>query len=280
MPYWVTTLADAGPGSLRESAAGTAPKWIRFRLSGDLRLVAPLAVGSNTTIDGRGARVRITGHGLVIDGQSNVIVENLLFEDGVGDAVHVVNAARQIWIDHCSFARWGDGLIDITRRSTAVTVSWSRFAEHDKVLLIGASPAHSGDRVMRVTLHHNHFARTEERHPRLRFGKVHTYNNYYDQWGSYGAASSMFGELFSEANVYEAGWHRAAVITRAGDDPAQGYVRSVDDLALGWARIAVREPERVFDPRAYYAAAVEPADDGLRVAVRRGAGWREVLTPP
>jgi len=38
----------------------------------------------------RASRGPITGRGLVIDGQSNVIVENLIFADGEDDAVHVV----------------------------------------------------------------------------------------------------------------------------------------------------------------------------------------------
>jgi pectate lyase len=145
-------------------------------------------------------------------------------------------------------------------------------------MLLSASPQAAGDRVMRVTLHHNYFRRTDERHPRLRFGKVHAYNNLYEAWRSYGAAASMYGELFSQANVFDAWWfHREAIVAHKGRDPAPGYVRSVDDLVTGGARIEVREPERVFDPMAYYpTTGVEPADDRLRAAVRAGAGWREV----
>jgi len=274
---WVTTLADAGPGSLRSAAEDTSRRWIRFRVSGTLPLLTPITVASDKTIDGRGAKVTITGRGLVIDGQSNVIVENLLFADGEDDALHVVNGARNLWIDHCSLSHWSDGLIDITRASTDITVSWCRFSHHDKVLLIGASPAESGDAVMRVTLHHNHFERTTERHPRLRFGKVHAYNNYYEAWGSYGAASSMLGELLSQANIYQAGWDKDAIITRSGRDPEEGYARSVGDLALGGARIVEREPEHVFDPSRFYASArVAPADETLKEQIRREAGWRDV----
>jgi pectate lyase len=279
--YWVTTLADAGEGSLRAGAEGPAPRWIRFRAAGELRLAAPIAVGSNKTIDGRGARVVITGHGLTIDGSANVIVENLVFRDGVDDALQIINAAHDVWVDHSSFSRWGDGLIDITRASTDVTVSWCRFSEQDKVILLSASPEQERDAAIRVTLHHNHFARTVERHPRLRFGKVHAYNNYYEAWGSYGAAASMFGEILSQANVYEAGWDKDALLTQAGRDPAGGYARSVGDLGLNGARIHEREPGRVFDPGRYYGSAVvEPAGEALVRAVVRGAGWREVRVAP
>lgn len=277
---WVTSLAASGPGTLAEAVTGDAPRWIRFRVSGEIRLPAPLEVGANKTLDGRGARVAIAGHGLVVAGRRNVVVENLVFRDGVGDALHLVDGAADVWVDHSSFSRFGDGLVDVTRGATDVTVSWCRFSEHDKVMLVGASPEHEGDREMRVTLHHNHFDRTEERHPRLRFGKVHAYNNYYEAWGSYGAAASMLGELASEANVYQAGWDRDAIITRSGRDPAAGYARSVGDLLLDGARVHEREPARVFDPQRFYDVAVEPADEGLLRRVSRGAGWRDVRMPP
>jgi pectate lyase len=279
-PAWVTSLADAGPGTLRELAAGDAPRWIRFGVSGPLRLASPLAVGANKTIDGRGARVLVTRHGLVVAGVTDVVIANLLFADGAGDALHVTEGAARVWIHHCSFARWEDGCIDVTRAATDVTVSWCRFTEHEKVLLVGASPAQRGDVVMRVTLHHNYFARTAERHPRLRFGKVHAYNNYHERWRAYGAAASMEGELRSEANVYEAAGDPDAVLVQAGRDPAPGFVRSIGDLALGGARIIEREPARVFDPSAWYASAVvEPADASLRARVAAGAGWRDGRRP-
>lgn len=275
--YWVTHLEDAGEGSLRRGAASQGPRWIRFAVSGDLDLGSPLTITSNLTIDGRGAKIRIRRFGFVIDGHSNVIIENLIFEDGEDDAIRMVNGARRLWIDHCSFARWKDGQIDITRAATDVTVSWSRFSDQDKVMLISAGPDAVADRDIRVTLHHNYFNRTVERHPRLRFGKVHAYNNYYYAWRSYGAAASMFGELLSQANIFDAGWDKEALLTRAGRDPEHGFIRSVGDRALHGARLDEREPARVFDPAAYYSSAVvEPADECLRARVRDRAGWRDV----
>ncbi len=73
-----------------------------------------------------------------------------------------------------------DGLLDITNASDFVTVSWNRFVNHDKVMLIGSSDSATADRgKLRVTLHHNLFEDVGQRVARVRFGQVHIYNNYY-----------------------------------------------------------------------------------------------------
>jgi pectate lyase len=188
-----------------------------------------------------------------------------------------VNGTRNGSLDHCSLSGWGDGLVDITRGSTDITVSWCRFADHDKVMLIGAGPHSIEDRDIRVTLHHDLFLGTEQRHPRLRFGKVHAYNNVLVDWGSYGMASTTAGELLSEANVFVASRNAAAIITLAGKDTERGYVKSVGDDLENGAQMEEREPERVFDPTRYYPRpAIEKADDSLRKRVEVQAGWRKL----
>jgi pectate lyase len=73
-----------------------------------------------------------------------------------------------------------DGEVDITNASDLVTVSYNRFLDHDKVMLIGSSDSATADRnKLRVTMHHNLFDGVGQRGPRVRFGKVHVYNNYY-----------------------------------------------------------------------------------------------------
>lgn len=70
------------------------------------------------------------------------------------------------------------------------------FAMHDKTMLIGADSSHITDRCMRVTIHHCFFDGTRQRHPRVRFGRVHLYNNYTRNWGIYAVCASV------EAQVY------------------------------------------------------------------------------
>jgi pectate lyase len=59
-----------------------------------------------------------------------------------------------------------DGLLDTTNASDLVTVSWNRFVNHDKLMLIGSSDTAAADRnKLRVTLHHNLFANIGQRAP-------------------------------------------------------------------------------------------------------------------
>jgi pectate lyase len=179
-----------------------------------------IRVGSNTTIVGLGRDARIVGAWLDLRGSSstprtNIIIRNITFEDtydcfpewspgdgalGAWNALYDSISLRymdHVWIDHNTFqdretADGGeptyfgvhyerhDGLLDITNVSDLVTVSWNRFLDHDKLMLIGSSDGAIADRgKLRVTIHHNLFDNVGQRAPRVRFGQVHVYNNYY-----------------------------------------------------------------------------------------------------
>ncbi|CAN6836375.1 unnamed protein product [Brassica oleracea] len=58
-------------------------------------------------------------------------------------------------------------------------------------MLIGADPSHVDDRCIRVTVHHCFFDGTRQMQPRLRFGKVHLYNNYTRNWGIYAVCATV-----------------------------------------------------------------------------------------
>ncbi|MEV5547849.1 pectate lyase [Streptomyces sp. NPDC052309] len=174
-----------------------------------------LRIGSNTTIVGLGSGAVLKGAGLQVEDADNVIIRNLDIRDaydcfpvwqpnsgGLGDWKTAydniwLRGATHVWIDHVTLSDKGhpdekepthfarnylrhDGLLDITNGSDLVTVSWSRFADHDKAMLIGNSDSATGDRGrLRVTLHHNEFESIVQRAPRVRFGQVHVYNNRY-----------------------------------------------------------------------------------------------------
>lgn len=268
---WVTSLDDEGPGTLREALARPEPLWIRFAVSGTINLASRLDVTSFKTIDGRGADVTIAGRGLILAEVESVIIVGLRFADGDpsgnADAIQIRDGSHDIWVDHCSLTGWGDGLVDITRGATNVTVSWSRFSDQDKVMLINGE---NGPNPLRVTLHHNVFERTVQRNPRVRFAQVHAFNNVLRDWGDYGIQVAAEGQLVSQANMYLPSDDLRAL--RAEDERGAG-VRSVDDLVLGSAVVEERRPDEVFDPAAFYEFQVEPASTALaeRISVEAGA---------
>ncbi|PQQ09721.1 putative pectate lyase 2 [Prunus yedoensis var. nudiflora] len=114
-----------------------------------IRLEKPLLISSFTAIDGRGPSVHIAGNAcLVVFKASNVIIHGLRIHhccsqapslvmdpDGKimplgqvdGDAIRLVTASK-VWIDHNTLYECQDGLLDVTRGSTDITVSnnWFR----------------------------------------------------------------------------------------------------------------------------------------------------------
>ena len=107
-------------------------------------------------------------------------------ETGDGDCISI-DEANHIWIDHCTFTNGGDGNIDIKNGADYITVSWCIFqytfdSGHNYSNLIGHSDGNGGtdrDHLL-VTFHHNWYSTMcKERMPRVRFGQVHVYNNYY-----------------------------------------------------------------------------------------------------
>jgi pectate lyase len=198
----------------RVASAAAQSARVRFRIGSNTTLVG---LGKHSGL--RGAWLDVRGSGTT-QPRRNVIIRNLTLEDTVDcfpqwsptdGALGNWNAAydsislafaRNAWIDHVTFRDrtsadetqpvWfgrihqvHDGLLDITNASDFVTVSWNRFLDHDKTMLIGSSDSGSsstgGSDVGRLntTLHHNLFDDIGQRAPRVRFGKVHVYDNFY-----------------------------------------------------------------------------------------------------
>ena len=167
-------------------------------------------VPSNTSIIGMD-NAKLKGVNLVLD-SDNVIIRNIQFEspydyfsswdsnDGPEgnwnsqyDSISI-KGGTHIWIDHSSFQdgpetvekyfgrkyEHRDGLIDITNEADYITISYSTFENHNKTMLIGSSDSKISDEgKLHVTLHHNYFHNVVQRLPRVRFGQVHVYNNYF-----------------------------------------------------------------------------------------------------
>ncbi|THU39303.1 pectate lyase [Niastella caeni] len=185
----VTVSTQAAFKSAAESSSSMV-----ITVSGNINLGSgQINVKSNKTIIGANSSAGVIGC-LRLSGVSNVIIQNLNITNpsgvGTGDGVEVSGSTR-VFIHKCTFTDCADGELDIVRAADNVTVSWCRFrfagqTSHKFVNLIGNSDGATGDRgKLRVTMHHNWYdAGCVERMPRVRFGQVHVYNNYYAASGS------------------------------------------------------------------------------------------------
>lgn len=264
----VTNLADSGPGSLREALETPGPAWVVFGVDGPIQLRRPIQIQSDKTVDGRGRSVEIQWRGLEIIGTRNVVVSNLRFRDGRADAVSVRKGARQVWLDHLTLSDFEDGLVDITHGASDVTVSWSRFEAHNKGMLIGANPWDTGDVEIRVTLHHLHFVDVLRRLPKLRFGRVHAFNNMIERWSGPAIELAFGGQLRLEGSIFvlKPDKSKAIVEMQAG---APGLLGGSGNDTGG---LPLDASGAVFEPP--YAYQVEPADAALVERLQSGAGWQ------
>jgi pectate lyase len=174
-------------------------------------------ISSNKTIRGIDANSTIIGNLFFFDGASNVIIEGLNItnpsgtSEGDGISVKASPPVTNIFITHCTFYDCRDGCLDITEQSDYVTVSWCKFyyvsqSSHRYVNLIGADDGDTDDRgKLHVTFHHNWWSdRCFERMPRVRFGKVHVYNNYYGCTGnSYCIGVGKESQIRLENNYFD-----------------------------------------------------------------------------
>ncbi|MEU0202854.1 MULTISPECIES: pectate lyase [unclassified Streptomyces] len=265
------------------------------------RIVLP--VGSNTTIVGLGDSAVLKGASLQVRNANNVIIRNLELRDaydcfpvwqpntgGLGDWKAAydnlwLTGATHVWVDHITASDRGhpdakeptyfarnylrhDGLLDITNGSDLVTVSWSRFADHDKAMLIGNSDTATGDRgKLRVTLHHNAFESVVQRAPRVRFGQVHVYNNRYDITGDdyrYSLGVSTESRIYAENNAFH----------------APGHVE-VADLVKSWNGSALHQSGTLFNGFPVDLLMIYNAyNSGSERDLTDDVGWTPVLHGP
>ncbi|MFD0663534.1 pectate lyase family protein [Thermocatellispora tengchongensis] len=138
-----------------------------IRVAGTIAITSKQGVRPNKTIIGVGTSGHITGGGLDFYRSYNVIVRNIRFTAAEDDAVNVGQESHHIWIDHNTFSGAVDGSIDVVRGADYVTVSWNHFDHTDKTMLIGHSDgaASTDTGRLKVTIHHNFFDNSRQRHP-------------------------------------------------------------------------------------------------------------------
>ncbi|MFI7336645.1 pectinesterase family protein [Streptomyces sp. NPDC050085] len=144
-----------------------------------------IKVASDKTIVGSGTSGQIVGGGFFLGtGVHNVIIRNLTIRDTYqgtwNDKDHDFDAiqmdgAHHVWIDHNDLRHMADGLIDVRKDSTDITVSWNKLGQDNKAFGIGWTD----NVVTDITIHHNWIHETEQRNPSTdNAAHAHLYNNY------------------------------------------------------------------------------------------------------
>ena len=295
----VTTFEE-----LRDYAAADGAYFIQVQgtISSPDETYAKLRVSSNKTIIGIGADATVAHLGFDVTGWgdseaesiadfceapyrdefvpvSNVIIRNLHFADTLGsssdaDGIVVQCYAHHVWIDHNTFhgvANGNDGAIDIKRGADWVTVSWNHLRHWDKSMLLGHDDANGEqDRgMLHVTYHHNYFENTRQRHPRIRFGHAHVFNNYLfndasvsNRTASYFLVAGVESNVNAEGNLVE----HARELYVIGEESSSDALLTFSDTNLvvqltdGAEALFQIEPNgAAFDPASFYDYSVEDA---------------------
>jgi pectate lyase len=304
-PILVTTLEQ-----FKTEVAGTTAKVIYVK--GEFA-PSEMKVGSNKTIIGCSSGAKIQGHLGIGSGSSNVIIRNLKvsgygvgdcakdpgFDSGTGcssgvDAIGVNGSAHHVWFDHCLVMDGTDGNLDITNDADFVTVSWTKFsytprtdnvgddstgaAGHRFSNLVGGTETPPtgwpSTRPLNVTWHHNFWADgVVERQPRVRYGRNHLFNNYYNSSVSnYCVRAGIEASILLEGNAFEGvkspqQFHSTAnqataYIALGTGDRANSYTSTSGDQAKEGGGSPFTPP---------YTYQVSPVS-GVAAAVKAGAG--------
>ncbi|MFI5933971.1 family 16 glycoside hydrolase [Actinoplanes sp. NPDC051494] len=277
-------VAVSTAAELIAAIAATGP--LTVCVSGTITLPAGMYdVSSDKSIVGVGATAGITGGGLNIGlpvsavteppagAVHNVIVQNLSFRGASDDSINVQMFSHHVWIDHNDLAQGYDGLIDIKRGSSYVTVSWNHTHHHTKNMLLGHDDDNGAQDTgrLKVSYHHNWFDATPQRNPRVRFGEpVHVWNNYYFYNTDTGVACQNTAGCMVEGNYFE---DVEEPVTNTYAGPA-GRCVARNNVFVGESGAPVCSGT-VQEPSAYYAYTLDdPAT--VKSLVTAGAGVGKV----
>lgn len=265
---------------------------VPFASAGDQAARSAVNLPSNTTLVGAGPGAGFVNATLKIAGATQVIVRNLKIVapcdvapvwDPTDTATGAWNAAYDaisvagsdhVWIDHNTVTdvpvtddtlpvengktrQCHDGALDITQGSDYVTVSYNVFEKHDKAVLVGSSDSASGDGGrLKITFSNNVFSDLVQRAPRVRYGQVHLFNNFYSgnktaavYAHSYSVGVGKSGQIRSNNNVFAVNGAAdcGAVVTTLSADAVSAFSDSGSTLngaalgacgvsgAVGWA---------------------------------------------
>jgi pectate lyase len=204
------TVSDATAFKTALNSSGSSI----IRVSGNISISVFVITGAtNKTIEGVNTSSGWNGN-IQFKGCSNLIIQHLnISSPSNGDGITLQDASHNIWVDHCTFGNCSDGMLDITHGSDNITVSWCKFAytsaqtAHRFSNLIGHDDANAAEDTgkLHITMHHNWWSTLcDQRMPRLRFGRIHHYNNYLSCSGNYYCVTAAINsEMRIQNNYFE-----------------------------------------------------------------------------
>ncbi|MCR4943834.1 MAG: right-handed parallel beta-helix repeat-containing protein [Clostridium sp.] len=177
----------------------------------------------NVTFEGVGEDATANGWGFLIRDVNNLELRNIgvmLFPD---DGISLDTNNTNVWVHNNDIfygtagsdkdQAKGDGSTDVKGKSDYVTVSYNHYYDSGKCSLCGMGDSEE----FHVTYHHNWFDHSDSRHPRIRVGTVHIYNNYFDGNAKYGVGVTKGSSAFVEGNYFR-NCKNPMLISRQGTD--------------------------------------------------------------
>ncbi|MGW0912080.1 pectinesterase family protein [Streptomyces sp. NPDC002784] len=237
-----------------------------------------IKVASDKTIVGSGTSGQIVGGGFFLGtGVHNVIIRNLTIRDsyqGVRndkdhdfDAVQM-DGAHHVWIDHNDLRHMADGLIDVRKDSTNITVSWNRLSNNNKTFGIGWTE----NLVTDITIHHNWFRETEQRNPSTdNAAHAHLYNNYLEDAAGTAINSSYGNYARGRTRMVLENSYFQGVKNPVIKDSTAAIVQKGNTFAGTSGRN--ESGGTAFDPRAHYAYTPDRTAD-VPALLKSGTGPR------
>ncbi|KAJ8064558.1 hypothetical protein OCU04_006888 [Sclerotinia nivalis] len=243
--------------------AATAGKTVVVLAGPITQAASQVKVASDTTIIGKNSKAVLTGFGLLVKGQKNVIIRNLGIKEVLaanGDALGIrmfsphihslqhikltstLEKSTNVWVDHVDLSSnrdhdkdYYDGLFDVTHAADFVTFSNSYIHDHWKASLIGHSDSNKAEDTghLRVTYANNFWQNVNSRGPSIRFGTAHIYNSYHNNVAD-GINTRDGAQALVESNVW-VNSKKALYSTDAGFAVANGndFGSSANEAAKG-----------------------------------------------
>lgn len=261
-----------------------------------------------TTLIGKDENAGIRGGSIQISGKKNIIIRNLTIqdpcdpfphhesEDGYNaqwDGINIQESSSNIWIDHCTFEdtltlakttnttkeKWQifDGLCDMKRSSTNITVSNCHFKNHDKTMLIGSSDSDGDNSKRFVSLIGNYFENCGQRLPMVRNSTIHVLNNYYTTSGSpYSSQSCVNARknaiVYAENNYFGSGCKYSFNAASGDTTPVLHASGNAGEKASSTSNISATDSTLFSSLNIYTYTAVTAAEAKTNAEENAGAG--------